>query len=191
MKVDWNQFKQIYNLKLISPQCVEKENFYLLTLIDGQYKISCEIDKNPSDDTDLIDFIANYLSKCNGVIAQQISPFSAKKVGTKNLFKRVHGVSGTVSIGETVLEFINPYVQCKITGVEVVGSSIGDTCDFEVWYGDTKLNQFGFNVFLGKDFYSHHSEYDSDIPQGLKIKIIYHSISEKIIGVNLILNELK
>lgn len=79
----------------------------------------------------------------------------------------------------------------EITGVEVVGASIGDTCDLEIWYGNTKLNQFGFGVFLAKDFYSHHSEYDSDIPQGLKIKVVYHSVSEKTVGINLILNELK
>ena len=191
MKVDWNQFKQVLNAKSLSPQCIEKPNYYVLTMIDGPYELNCEIDKDPSDDSELVDFVTNYLSKCNGIVSQQSSPFSAKKIGTKNLFKRVHGISAQATVGDVILEFINPYLLCKITGVEVVGASNGDSCDFEVWYGNVKLNQFGFNVFLAKDFYSHHSEYDSDIPQGIKIKVIYHSVSEKMVGINLILNELK
>ena len=135
----------------------------------------------------------------NGNITVSVLPFSAKKIGTKSLFKRIHGIQSNVTIGLNTIEFVIPYDLCKITGVELIGGSIGDTVDFEVYdtpaglvsgYPNVKINQFGFSVCISKDFYSHKSEYDSDVPKDIKFKVKYTSIVNTTIGINFILNEL-
>lgn len=190
MQLEWEDFKKHANDLGITIQFIQMSSGYRLLINNGELSLSCILlsDFNQSE---IIDFETNYKSKGNQRPSSSIDPFSAKKINGKSLFKRVHGVSASVAIGASTLEFVIPYALCKITGVEVVGAVTGDTCDFEVWMGNTKLNQFGFDVFLAKDFYSHHSEYDSDLPMGLKIKMIYKSVSEKVIGFNLILNEVK
>ena len=140
------------------------------------------------------------LKAIDGSLIVSNNPFGSKTLNGKKLFKRIHGVQKEVVIGTNTIEFIIPYDSCKMTGVEVVGASTGDTVDFEVYdtpaglisgYPNVKINQFGFGVFISKDFYSHHSEYDSDVPKDIKIKIIYTSVAVATIGVNFVLNELK
>lgn len=63
--------------------------------------------------------------------------------------------------------------------------------DAAVSASDAVLNQFAFNWNLTKDFYTKKSEYDADLYQGFKIKIVYKSVSAKTIGVNFNFDEVK
>lgn len=128
------------------------------------------------------------------------SPFGAKEIDGKKLFKRVNGMRKACIVGWNDFYFTIPYPVCKITGAEFVGAEIGDYADF--WILDTAsgalttipnypLNQFGIEVNIGKDLYEHKSEYDADLFQGLQIWARFYSISAKTVGVNFILNELK
>ena len=129
-------------------------------------------------------------------------PFTSKILPNgQKLFKRVHGVSSSVSGNSTEnIEFIVPYTQCKVTAVELIGAEIGDSCNFYIYdnalgtisgFPNVRLNQFGFNLYLAKDYYREESSYDADLIQGLKLQVEFtnSSSNQKFIGVNFILHE--
>lgn len=127
-------------------------------------------------------------------------PFASKTLNGKKLFKRIHGMNQDCIVGENLFEFIVPYNQCKITGIEMINSEPCDYVNLEVYDSDQglvsgtpnlKLNQFGFNVSISKDYYEHKSEYDADLYIGMKVTVRYHSQTIRKIGINIILNEVK
>jgi hypothetical protein len=130
--------------------------------------------------------------------------FSAKTLSNgKKLFKRVHGVKQTIAASNSgKITFTVPYIQCKINTVEVIGGAVGDTCDFNIYdsstgivsgYPDIKLNQFGFGVCIAKDYHEENSSYDADLVIGLVLEVDYYNSSntDKVIGINFILHEVK
>jgi len=136
----------------------------------------------------------------SGNIITRPTAFASKTIDGKGLFKRVHGVRIMTAIGVNTIEFVIPYNQCKITGVELIGASSCDLIDLEVYDTPTgtistipnyKLNQFGFAVNVAKDYYAHRSEFDSDLIKDMKIKVNIDAQAVGYIGLNLILNEVK
>lgn len=129
------------------------------------------------------------------------SPFDSKILeNNKRVFKRFIGVEYNITSGENILLYTIPYPWVKIDGIEVVNCNLLDKVNFEVldsvqgtYSGipNFKLNQFGFNVVLPEGFYSVKSKYDSDLYQGMQIRIKYISSNTKIIGINFDLHEVK
>lgn len=135
-----------------------------------------------------------------GNLISSNSPFAMKKVNGKSLFKRVHGMQLLTVIGLNTFEFNIPYNQCKITGIELIGASSCDIADLEVYDTPTGtistipnylLNQFGFTVNVAKDYYAHRSEFDSDLIKDMKIEVHLYAQAVGLVGLNLILNEVK
>lgn len=129
-----------------------------------------------------------------------LSAFASKFYGDKALFKRFTGITQELTTGENSFTYTIPYTWVKIIGIQVINCEALDTVDFEVLdsengdYSGTsnlKLNQFGFSLNLSKDFYEHVTNYDADLYQGMQLKFTYNSISNKTIGVNFNLNEVK
>lgn len=174
---------------------------------------TCEItfkaELSTKDNDTLVNIIANHIATplvkteaqpvfiSNNVIN---SPFASKIINGKNLYKRVHGLQMIGSVGTNVFDFIIPYNQCKITGVEIIGASSCDTADLGVYdtltgtfsgIPNCKLNQFGFTVTISKDYYEQKSEFDSDLYKGMRVELRITSKNIGLIGINLILNELK
>jgi hypothetical protein len=130
--------------------------------------------------------------------------FAAKTVVvngvTKNLFKRVVGIRSDLTSGDNTVLYTETFALVKFMALEVVGGEIGDYVSLYVldtttgtFTGDPnhQLNQFGFTANVAKDFYQHKSEFDADVYAGLQIKLVYHSVSAKTIGVNFVMNEVK
>lgn len=126
--------------------------------------------------------------------------FSDKHIGGRSLFARAHGSEFTVLTGTNTLEFTVPHPYAKFNELEVVGGEIGDFIDFKVL--DTSagtystipnyiLNQFGFSVYVSKDYYKRKSSYDADLYQGMRLVAEYNSLSDKSVYVNYILHEVK
>lgn len=65
MQLQWTQFKSIVVSKALSIQWVEDAYLYYLTIIDGNIQYECKLDKNPSDPTDLNDFVTNFKAAGN------------------------------------------------------------------------------------------------------------------------------
>lgn len=147
----------------------------------------------------------------NGHIILHQNPFAAKEIDGKKLFKRVHGATKACVAGVNEIEFTVPYAQVKLNKIEIMWAPEGCTVDFEVYDSvdgliqqsmgvpaesvnpNFHLNQFGFGAVVAKDYYEQHSEYDADLIGGMRVKceITCPTGTDKTIGVNFILNELK
>jgi hypothetical protein len=128
------------------------------------------------------------------------SPFAAKTVGAKKLYKRVSGVKQGVLVGDNTILFTIPYAWAKLTGLELIAGENLDTACLYILDSTTgtytgvpnyQLNQFGFTVNVSKDYYAHRSEFDADLYINMQIKVVYNSLTPKNVGINFILNEVK
>jgi hypothetical protein len=136
-------------------------------------------------------------------IAASNYPFASKILPNgKKLYARVHGIQASVSGDAYTIDFVIPYNDCKLTGIEIIGGNTGDTINLKVLdtpagtisgIADYMLNQFGFDVNVSKDFYERDSAYDADLIKDMKIRIEYDSASTLPIPVyiNFILHEVK
>lgn len=120
----------------------------------------------------------------------------------KKIYKRVVGIRNAISQGPNEILWTCPFAWVKFLGVEFTGTKHGDYVDLFVLdktvsplYGvpDAVLNQFGFEANMFEGDYQHKSEFDADLYQDLKIKIVYNSIDTKSspLGINFIMNEVK
>jgi hypothetical protein len=139
------------------------------------------------------------------VVVQASPSYGDKKVtlvdGSKRkLFARNFGKRFDLQIGLNTLEYTATYPWVKITGVEVVGCENGDFVDFLVYdtpqgtysgFPGALLNQFAYAVNLPDGFYARQSKFDADMYAGMKITVKYTSISEKNIGLNYLMDEVK
>lgn len=140
-------------------------------------------------------------------------PFAAKVTQDgKKLFRRVHGVTHTLS-GDTQFNITVPYIQCKINKLEILWAPEGLCVDLEVFdshnyigsyqqflgvpegafTANLKLNQFGFNAGVAKDFYEEMSNYDADLYKDFIVRATIKNpdnLTNKIC-INFILHEVK
>lgn len=76
MKVYWQTIKDFVDARKLSIQWIDVDNKYYMKAIDGPFSLDCELDKNPSDTTDLLDFETNYKPLGNkSVITDVVGPF--------------------------------------------------------------------------------------------------------------------
>lgn len=140
-------------------------------------------------------------------------PFNSKEMPDgKKLFRRVHGIQATLAAsGNTEVEFLVPYNWCKITGARLLWFPEGVKADFFVLDSEAGLvqsqmgvppesivpfkvlNQFGFDANCAVDFFIDDSPYDADLYLGMKFKAVLKNASatSKVVGVNLVLHEVK
>lgn len=215
--MNWLNFKsQVSALSLII-KMVDAQDCYLLSAYDGPHEMNCRIKKaNPTPfsgdgialpaetpSSDQLDFETNFKNNANLKIGNEVTKvpaFASKNFGTKSLFKRVVGKRYDVSIGDNTLLYTETFTWVKFMALEIINGEVGDTVSLYVLDTATgtfstvpnyPLNQFGFEANIAAGFYEHKSEFDADIYAGLQIKIVYHSISAKAIGVNYVMNEVK
>lgn len=133
----------------------------------------------------------------------KLQPFASKELPDiqKKLFRRAHGFQhNLVANSENIIEFIIPYAWCKVTTLEIINLPAMMQCDLTICDTSTgtystipnyKLNQFGFNVNVAKNYYKDHSEYDADLYLGMKVCLILKNTSNftDTIGINLTLHE--
>lgn len=201
-KVTWGVIKELSLSKGLPLQCVDTSaQLYTIEIYDGPQHVAASIEKTTPRNIDQIDFEDNYLPTINGRI-QESSAFSSKTIGIKKLFKRVTGIQVSVNVGTNTITYPIPFPWVKITGIEIINGSTLDTASLYIldtasgttytgYPNNTMLNQFGYNVNISKDYYSHKSEFDADLYQNMQIKLVYESTTIKNIGINFILTEVK
>lgn len=198
IKISWSELKTLADQGKVSITFIEKTSEYVLYIKINGILFSSVLFKDGGADVSA--FEASYKALGNKGNGDMISPFAQKTFNGKGLFKRIHGLQMTSVIGMNTFEFVVPYNQCKITGVEIIGASSCDIADLEVYDTATgtfsgvpnyMLNQFGFTVNVSKDFYEQKSEFDSDLYLGMKIEVHLVAQAAGLIGINLILNEVK
>lgn len=135
------------------------------------------------------------------VVVQSQPAFKAKTLPDgKKLFKRVTGIQQSLTIGQNIIEFVIPYDWIKLTGCCIINCEALDTADLYILDNElgsysgvpnAMLNQFGFSVNLPKDFYRNESMFDADLYRGMVIKCVYTSVSNKTLGINILMDEVK
>lgn len=129
-----------------------------------------------------------------------IPAFASKTFDGKKLYKRVVGIRNAIVTGSNVINWSNSFPWVKFMEIQFFNCQVGDYVDLEVYddalgtystVANYKLNQFGFTANLSDAFYSHKSEFDADIYYGIIIRMTYHSISDKTVGINFVMNEVK
>ena len=157
------------------------------------------------DSTGHIPNVNEAIDYLKGNIAKEVlsttPPFTNKTtIDGKNLYARTTGKSFTLTAGANTLDFDIPYAHVKITGMEIIGSEVGDTLDFFVLDDDSGtystvpnyvLNQFGYDVAVPDGFYKRESNYDADLYYNMCISITYYSTSAKTVYINYVLHEVK
>jgi hypothetical protein len=202
INLNWSEFKYVSQQYSLKMNMVELPSQYLLSVYKHPFTLQCILVKGSPD---CVEFETTYKATTATEMSALVKiesapPFGAKMIGDKRLYKRVHGVQHDCIVGENIIDFEVPYPAAKITGLEVMWASEGDTCDLQVLDTPTGtistipsyiLNQFGFTVCVSKDKYEHRSEYDADLIQGMKLRVKITAVAAKKIGINFILNEVK
>lgn len=204
IETNWTSFKQFVTARGVSLQYLDINGDYHLVAIDGPFSIKCFLPQDGS--ADVLDFEINY--KANGnkspIQATLASTYTAKTLVinglTKKLYARNTGITASVTTGSNQIDYTATYPHVKIVGVECINSEALDSVDMKVY--DTPagtysgipnqlLNQFAYSVMLPKDFYQRISQFDADLYQGMVLRFNYTSVSNKTVGFNLIMSEVK
>lgn len=191
MKLNWSTFKSFVVTRSIPITWCENDEKYTLNATDGGLLFSCEIQKNPSDTTDLDDFVNNFKDVGNKPIGHR--PF-ADAHGFRARFK---GVAFTVTAGQVSNLDYTLSEERWIDGVELIQDNaiFGDSVKFQVvhpTYGI--LDEFGSDWIIDASIGKQNPvilSYPAKIPAGLTIRIIYNSIgnTDVWLGVNLRLHK--
>lgn len=207
MEATWELVKNFATTYQVSIQWVDVGNLYFLKAFQGQFEVQCYLLKDGG--ADQIDFETNYKPSGNQTspaqtVVQGVPPYGSKTIvinnATKKLFARFTGIQSSVSTGDNTITYTATYPWSKILGVEVINCEALDTADLKVFdtaagtYSGTPnalLNQFAFAINLPKDFYQRMAQFDADLYQGMIIQITYNSKSNKTIGINFLLDEVK
>lgn len=202
-ELKWTDFKSFITSKQLEWKvvAVPQGNMIELLLPLSGFFMACTVQGD-----DLTDFETNFSNLVNsqkglGAAPSINEPFSSKKIGSKSVFRRVHGISQTVDEGLNNIDFVVPYNFSKINEVSLVGCEHGDKVDLEVYDTPTgtistvpnyKLNQFAFDVVLPNGTFRERSDYDADLIKDLKVRVVYkrNQSTSILIGVNLILHEI-
>lgn len=210
IEFNWTQFKDLLDNNEIPFMYEDTASAYSLYVQVNGLIVKCYLKKNGVDE---LDFEASYKASGNKNLQNAHSPFASKAVGGQKLYKRVRGVkSATILAGQSAnISLVVPYAQCKISAIELVGGSTGDTCHFKVYDTPTgtisatlaatgytaipnlMLNQFGFDVNIADTFHREESAYDADLIQDMKLEVNYtnNTGGSVVIGINFVLHELK
>jgi len=118
----------------------------------------------------------------------------------KKLFARFSGIQQALTVGDNVITYTIIYPWVKMIGIEVINCEALDIASLKI-YDDGAgtysgipnlcLNQFSYSISLPKDYYVKTAQFDADVYVGMVIKIEYNSISNKTIGINFTINEVK
>lgn len=148
-----------------------------------------------------IDFLKGLV---NTTSITSLPPFGAKQAVINGVLKKFYarntGIQSAVTTGSNVINYTMSYAWVKIIGIECIGCEALDTCELKVYDNasgtysgvpNALLNQFGYTLNMAANFYSRTSPFDADLYAGMVLQITYVSLSNKTIGFNMIMNEVK
>jgi len=152
----------------------------------------------------ILEYVYALNSKSKDVSVTSSPPFGAKSQVIDGVLKKFYarntGLQYDLITGSNDINFTIPFPWVKIIGIECIGGEILDTAELRVYDNalgtysgvpDALLNQFGYTLNMAKDYYARTSPFDADLYQGMILKITYVSVSDKRVGMNIIMNEVK
>lgn len=201
IQTQWSTLKTFIDSKKLSTQFIELPTYYYILAIDGDLTLQCIIDKDGS--TDQTTFETSYKPSGNKKILSSTSPFKSKELANgKKLYRRKHGYQHEVTPGTSALTITVPYDVCKINEAEILWCPEGVKIDLKILDTTTGLltgvpnyllNQFGFDINVGKDAYHDISAYDADLMRNMQIEVTFKNDTSitKTVGFNIVFHEIK
>lgn len=114
----------------------------------------------------------------------------------KILYTKIHGMKADVAAGATHLfQFTVPYTEVYFQGAEIL-VDIVSVSNFTIKHPldmANPLEQYGFNVNMGKIIYKKEGQYAAKIPQGLVLEceVTNDTNDQQEMGVNFVLHEIR
>lgn len=207
MNLSWSNFKNIVEQRSLSIQYVSLNDRYILGVTFAGIDFTCIINVENPITSDQIDFENNFKTISNKPVIIPTSVETIPYIGTKNftkngvvkkLYARDTGFQKPLIQGINEISYTSTYPWAKIVGAEVIGCQALDVVDFKVYdttqgsysgYPNLLLNQFCYSLNLTEGSYHKIAQFDADIYVGMVVKITYTSISQKTVGINIIINE--
>jgi len=207
IQLDWEQIKTVASQRSLTLHWVLFDDRYRIWAVDNQLLFETQLLLVQT--TEVAEFEASYKTPGNkspvqNTVVQLVPAYGNKKVNVngviKNLFARNRGIQQTLTTGTNTVSYTCTYPWAKLVGAEIIGGETLDTVNFKVYdtatgtysgVANALLNQFGFNVNISSGFYKREAPYDADIYQNMVLALEYTSVSNKTIGVNLLMNEVK
>lgn len=212
--MEWLSFKTVADNLDSSIQIVkESSNHYELAIYNGPHTFECHLLKD--DGADQIDFETNYLPNANkalesrasdGKIVMHQDAFADNILPDgKVLYLKIHGMKAVVPAatldidGVTIIptehefKFTIPYTEVYLQGAEIFVDILAQT-DMGVKhpvYG--MVEQYGYNVCMGKIIYKREARYAARIPMGMEVSAVCKNVelTDQEMGVNFILHEIR
>lgn len=209
LKVTWSELKAFVQARSLSVQWFVNNGLYWLAAVDGAVELSTQITiQNPTPSgSDQADFETNFKPTGNqspvaNSAVQSQPPYGAKTVvvsGVKHsLFARFTGFQQAVTEGSNTISYVASYPWVKVVGIEVVNCTALDTASMLVYDNaqgtysgvpNKLLNQFAFTMNMPDDFYVRMAHFDMDLYQGMTIQFVYTSVSDKTVGINILMDQ--
>lgn len=189
MKLPWTEFRTLIDSKQIRYKYIERASYYLLLGFDGQFQVECQLDKSPSDSTDLDEFEASYKVNQRGLL--ETTPAGVTE--PNNYRARMKGMGNwTATAGQTTdldyqmqqLAWQGTNKKSYFDGVEYYAEDavIGDYVKFQVVDKDglvypagTLLEEFGDTWYVVPNSPVGIRLFKSAIVPGMYIRIKYTS----------------
>jgi hypothetical protein len=193
----WTALKSLSISKNIGFQYIDEDRMYRVFLPDVNIIFGAEVLKGTDD---CIDFETNYKSLSNRNVSQLSTPFASKIFGNKKLFARNTGIQAALTAGSNEITYTCNYPWVKIVGLEAINGEALDKAELRVYDSsagtysgvpNALLNQFGFNLNIAPNYYIRTSSFDADLYLNMVLKITYISVSNKTVGINILMDELK
>jgi hypothetical protein len=184
---------------LIVPQWASDEQV-IQNIASGNIVLSLN-DEDIQNVNKAIDILKDNLTQQVKNISQAFS--DKVLINGKKIFTRIMGIEASVGSSSENIDYVIPFNEVKITGIEIINSDIGDKVSLQVLDTPTGtlsgvpnmlLNEFGTSVNLSKDFYKYSSCYDADLIKDMKIRLVYDAVDSllpKTIYINFYLHEIK
>lgn len=97
MQVTWTELKEFVDDRNLSIQYINRQDFYYLMAFDGYFSLETSLYKNPTDTTDLDDFVNNYKAISNKKIFSNNIP--SRLMFDERFYKKVPAYSELISTG--------------------------------------------------------------------------------------------
>jgi len=209
MELSWTDFKAFVVSRGLSIQWVIAGSNYYMKAFDNYFQFECLVPNDPLISSETVDFETNFKALGNvkpspNVSVQSITPFGAKSQiingVLKKFFARNTGLQQDVTTGSNEILYTISYPWVKMIGIECINGESLDTAELRVYDNalgtysgvpNAMLNQFGYTLNMAKDYYARTSPFEAELYAGMVLKITYVSISDKRIGMNVIMNEVK
>lgn len=112
----------------------------------------------------------------------------------KVLYLKIHGMKANVSAGSThEFQFTIPYTEVYLQGAEVYVDVLGET-DLGIKHPVAGMvEQYGYQVVMGRYIYKEKAKYAARLPQGMIVSVTVTNPepSEQEYGVNIIMHEIR